>query len=68
MKNSPGRPKWKAPDAHSLGRPGQTSSANLAPRLGQKTKSPYKRFLMGQKSKYTQQAPNYAVGRTRRMA
>lgn len=68
MKGKPGRPKSKPPDGQTFGRPGQTFAANQAPRQGQRTQSPLKRFLSGQKTTYSQQAPSYAIGRTRRMA
>ncbi len=69
MKKEIGRPKWKAPDGLPATKGmGQTFAANQTPRQGQKTRSPYHRALGAQKKQYKQVAPNYAIGRTRRMA
>ena len=45
----------------------QTAKANVAPRLGQRTKSPFARYQMMQRERFGLVAPSYNIGRTRRV-
>jgi len=64
MATQPGRKKW-TPKFGMAKPPTQTMKANNTPRLGQSTKTPYRRWL-DKGDQYAMATGQYGAGRTRR--